>query len=70
MPRVVGLDLSLTSTGVAHPDGSTSLIKSKFKDDRRLLDLYFGIQAAVRTADFVVLEDLPLHAMSAGESAR
>ena len=70
MPRVVGLDLSLTSTGVAHPDGSTSLIKSKFKDDRRLIDLYMQISAAIRTADFVVLEDLPLHAMSAGKTGQ
>ncbi|WP_329032216.1 hypothetical protein OIE71_04555 [Streptomyces sp. NBC_01725] len=60
--RVIGLDLSITSTGVALPDGSTFRIKTRQKDgDVRLL----VIRAAVRGAlldhkpHLAVIEDLP-----------
>jgi len=67
-PTVLGLDLSLTGTGIAYPDGSTTTIRTRFADgDRRLLH----IQAAIADAldpdiRLVVLEDLPTHAKSAG----
>lgn len=77
-PRVIGLDLSLTGTGVAYSDGSTGTIKTRLADrDRRLTDIRGAIAAAVggpelmgsrnaTPAALVVIEDLPTHAKSAG----
>jgi hypothetical protein len=66
-PRIVGLDLSLTATGIAHADGSTSTVKnSKITGTKRLLHLYLSVYNACLLADFVVIEDLPTHAKSAG----
>lgn len=68
MTTVIGLDLSLTATGIAYADGSTTTIKTRLADgDRRLLH----IQAAVTEAldpdtTLAVIEDLPTHAHSAG----
>lgn len=69
--RVIGLDLSLTSTGVALPDGSTFRIKTRQKDgDRRLLAIRGGIRSAlaVHRPHLAVVEDLPVHAMAAGRT--
>jgi Holliday junction resolvasome RuvABC endonuclease subunit len=76
--RVIGLDLSLTATGIAFSDGSTTIIKTKAADgDRRLSQirsvvglavggpLFMGSPTAV-PANLVVIEDLPTHAKSAG----
>lgn len=66
-PAIVGLDLSLTATGIAFADGSTATVKdSKITGSKRLVHLYVSIYAACLKADFVVIEDLPTHAKSAG----
>ncbi|RPK76388.1 Holliday junction resolvase [Streptomyces sp. ADI97-07] len=71
--RVIGLDLSLTSTGVCLPDGNTFRIKTRQKDgDRRLLAIRGSIRAALAThrPHLAVVEDLPMHAMAAGLTAK
>jgi Holliday junction resolvasome RuvABC endonuclease subunit len=71
--RVIGLDLSLTSTGVALPDGTTYRIKTRDKDgDRRLLHIRDSIRddLADHRPHLAVVEDLPKHAMSAGLTAK
>jgi Holliday junction resolvasome RuvABC endonuclease subunit len=71
--RVIGLDLSLTSTGVALPDGTTYRIKTRDKDgDRRLLHIRNNIRAALaeHRPHLAVVEDLPKHAMAAGLTAK
>jgi Holliday junction resolvasome RuvABC endonuclease subunit len=71
--RVIGLDLSLTSTGVALPDGTTYRIKTRDKDgDRRLVVIRNNIRAALaeHRPYLAVIEDLPKHAMSAGLTAK
>lgn len=68
LPRVLGLDLSLTATGVCLPTGQTLLIKTRTKDgDRRLIHIEDSLHdIAAHGADLAVIEDLPRHAMSAG----
>ena len=69
-PRVLGLDLSLTATGVCLTDGTTLTIKTRQKDgDRRLVHIADAIASLVgdgSTVDLAVVEDLPKHAMAAG----
>lgn len=70
--RVLGLDLSLTSTGVALPNGSTFRIKTRPKDgDRRLAVIRDTLRdvIAVHRPHVAVIEDLPRHAMGAGVTA-
>jgi Holliday junction resolvasome RuvABC endonuclease subunit len=67
--RVIGLDLSVTSTGVALPDGTTYRIKTRDKDgDRRLLHIRDSIRddLAEHRPHLAVIEDLPtkMHATS------
>lgn len=60
--RVIGLDLSLTSTGVALPDGTTYRIKTRAADgDRRLLHIRDSIRddLAEHRPHLAVIEDLP-----------
>jgi Holliday junction resolvasome RuvABC endonuclease subunit len=66
--RVVGLDLSITATGIAWVDGTTYVVKSRSTGDRRLLDIVDEVATAVegRNVDLVVIEDLPTHAKAAG----
>jgi Holliday junction resolvasome RuvABC endonuclease subunit len=66
--RVVGLDLSITATGIAWCDGSTYTVNSREVGDRRLLGICQEVGIAVdgRSIDLVVIEDLPTHAKSAG----
>lgn len=65
--RVLGLDLSLTATGVCLPDGSTFTIKTRTKDgDRRLLHISQSIVDVLADVHFAVVEDLPTHAHGAG----
>ncbi|MFF9554550.1 crossover junction endodeoxyribonuclease RuvC [Streptomyces albus] len=71
--RVIGLDLSLTSTGVALPDGTTYRIRTRAKDgDRRLLHIRDAIRRdiSVHRPHLAVIEDLPKHAMAAGFTAK
>lgn len=71
--RVIGLDLSLTSTGVCLPDGSSYRIRTRDKDgDRRLVVIRDNIRAALaeHRPHLAVIEDLPKHAMAAGLTAK
>lgn len=71
-PNVVGLDLSITATGIACADGTTLTVATKASDgDERLLDIETAVAEAVAPwlldcADLVVIEDLPTHARAAG----
>ena len=71
--RVMGIDPSLSGTGVAQHDGELRTIKTtaKMGDGERLLFLYTELAALSRGGvEFAVLEDLPTHAMSAGLTGR
>lgn len=59
--RIMGLDLSMTATGVAFPDGSTAVIKPRGDGDARLLSIECQMNAAVRLArpDIALIEDDP-----------
>lgn len=63
---IIGLDLSLTATGIALPSGSTHVVRSKEKGDARLVRIRDAVRAAARDADLAVIEDLPVHAYAAG----
>jgi Holliday junction resolvasome RuvABC endonuclease subunit len=63
-PRIVGLDLSMTATGVALADGATRTIKPKGTGDARLLYITHEIRQIIDGADFVVLEDMPARLMA------
>jgi len=68
-PKVIGLDLSLTSTGIAFANGSTTVIKgAAHHGDWRLCRIRDAVAYAIETErpDLVVIEDLPTHAKSAG----
>lgn len=74
-PRVLGLDLSLTGTGIAYRDGTTRTIKTRRADgDRRLLQIAEEIRIAAGggdtglgpAVDLAVIEDIPTHAHGAG----
>jgi Holliday junction resolvasome RuvABC endonuclease subunit len=71
-PLVIGLDLSLTGTGIAYADGTTHTVKTNPKHgDRRLLAIDLAIRVAIgerahALPALAVLEDLPKHAMAAG----
>lgn len=56
--RVVGLDLSLSATGIAERDGKTWTYSPDSKDDRRLTDIRATIGRIVgHGVDLVVIED-------------
>lgn len=56
----MGLDLSMTATGVAFPDGTTAVIKPRGKGYARLLSIEDRISAALRIGcpDLAVIEDI------------
>lgn len=67
--RVLGLDLSISCTGVCLPDGTTYRIKTRDKDgDRRLSIIRDRIRAdlAEHQPHLAVIEDLPMTANAAG----
>ncbi len=64
--QIVGLDLSMTATGIALADGTTETIKTKATGDRRLVAITDAVQVATAGCDMAVIEDLPTHAKSAG----
>lgn len=67
MINILGLDLSLTATGVALPDGATHTIRTRQKDgDHRLAQIETALEVATSGVDYAVIEDLPVNAMSAG----
>lgn len=68
--RVMGLDVSLTGTGVATSDGTVFTIKTRPADgDRRLLVIEQTLEPFVSGLDFVLMEDLPIHAKGSGLTA-
>lgn len=60
-PRVVGLDLSITATGVAYGDGygTTRLVKPAEIGDARLVALATVVREVGAGAALVVIEDVP-----------
>lgn len=74
-PRVVGLDLSITATGIAAADGTTLTVGGPASDgDQRLVKIAdtiyrrFVIWQPWRT-DLVVIEDLAVHGPGNGMAA-
>lgn len=64
-PRIVGIDPSLTATGVAHYTGALMTIRTKAKEkDGRLVQI--GDVIDQLQTELVVMEDLPRNAMAAG----
>ncbi|MFE9810669.1 hypothetical protein [Streptomyces sp. NPDC005548] len=60
--QVIGLDLSITSTGVCLPDGSTFRIRTRQKDGPRRLTVIrdrLTIEIAEQRPQLAVIEDLP-----------
>jgi Holliday junction resolvasome RuvABC endonuclease subunit len=55
-PRIVGLDLSLTRTGVAMPDGTVSVLRPSERGMQRLAWLRREIALVVEGADLVAVE--------------
>lgn len=75
-PSVIGLDLSLTKTGIAGASGVTFLSKGG-NGDARLVRLRDDLVTTIKHAEdlnygqlFAVLEDLPKQAMGAGLTGR
>lgn len=82
----MGIDPSLSGTGLALIDGRTATIKTKTSDGdgERLLIMYRALtrlfimgmlrvdatRSPLRRPQFAVIEDLPTHAMSAGLTGR
>ncbi|WP_304455912.1 hypothetical protein [Nocardiopsis sp. YSL2] len=69
-PRVVGLDLSVTATGVAFDNGAQDFIGPQADGDARILDIREAVRIVVggcppgtrginRWVDLVVIEDIP-----------
>jgi Holliday junction resolvasome RuvABC endonuclease subunit len=58
--RIMGLDLSMSATGVAFPDGSTAVIKPRGEGDARLLSIGQQMEHALRLArpQLAVVEDI------------
>jgi Holliday junction resolvasome RuvABC endonuclease subunit len=62
--RVIGLDLSITSTGVCLPDGTTYRIKTRLKDrHKRVTQIRdrLAIEVAEQRPHLAVIEDLPMN---------
>lgn len=68
MTTVIGLDLSITTTGICYPDGSTLTVPTKTEQgDLRLLHIAEAVRLAIGAGvDLAVIEDLPTHAHGAG----
>lgn len=68
-PRVIGLDLSITATGIAVADGLVDTWKMPAAwGDRRIYEIghRLGVEVSMFPPDLVVIEDLPTHAHGAG----
>lgn len=68
-PAILGLDLSLTATGICDIDGHTFTVKTKTAaGDRRLVTIADAVYklAINGRVDLAVIEDLPANAKSAG----
>jgi Holliday junction resolvasome RuvABC endonuclease subunit len=63
--QVMGLDLSITSTGVCRTDGSTFRIRTRQKDGPRRLTFIrdvLTVEVAEQRPQLAVIEDLPMNA--------
>jgi Holliday junction resolvasome RuvABC endonuclease subunit len=68
--KIMGLDLSITATGVCLPDGTTYTIKTKTVDrDRRITIIRDRIAMDLWGVDLVVLEDFPARLQAAAAKA-
>lgn len=69
--RVLALDLSLTATGVAWPDGDLTTIRTGTKGDTRLAVIRTNVRAVAAAVEptIVVLEDLPMGIRNAAAGA-
>jgi Holliday junction resolvasome RuvABC endonuclease subunit len=65
-PRILGLDLSITATGYALPDGQTGTFKGPWKGDWRLVAIKTAVAGHTDQIDLAIIEDLPTHAKAAG----
>lgn len=71
--KIIGIDPSMTATGLALPSGSTETIVGKSSEgDRRLLKIRKRLLGAIEAYGpddlLAVVEDLPTHAQGAGIS--
>ena len=66
--NIVGIDPSLTATGIVHANGTTMMTVSGGVGDLRLVLLWKAVQLAADVADLAVIEDLPVHGMGAGKT--
>lgn len=68
--RIMGLDPSITCTGISMPDGVSWVVKPKAKGDKRLVQVADSVRNAVTVGriDLVVMEGLA--GMYKGEAAR
>lgn len=55
-PNIIGLDLSLTATGICLEDGTTLTIRSKHRDMERLADIRSLVLGVISNTDLVVIE--------------
>ncbi len=70
MPNFIGLDLSITATGIAAADGTTRTVGGKAdRGDHRIVDIVDAVVAELSGADFVVIEDLAVHGPGSGMAA-
>lgn len=68
--RIMGLDLSITATGVCRPDRTTYTIKTKAADrDARITVIRDRIAEELWDVDLVVLEDFPARLQAAAAKA-
>lgn len=70
-PVVVGIDPSLTATGIALSDGSLITVGGDAKrGDERLLDISCAVGSACHNADLIVIENYVNGSPSAGVSGQ
>lgn len=55
-PQIMGIDPSLTATGIALPDGTTLTIRSKLRGIERLADIRSIVLGLCANTDLVVVE--------------
>ena len=55
-PQIIGLDLSLTATGIALPDSTTLTIRSKHRGMERLADIRQVILGLAAGTDLIAIE--------------
>lgn len=68
-PRVFAMDIAIDKTGMCSVDGVVFTSKGG-KGDARFRRLYDDVKQHAQHADLVIIEDLPLRAMSAALTGR